>query len=134
MSNITLITPIDKLYSSELSILLVYPNSKIKEQLQNILAEIDCNIHIYLYELESEHEIEWLFDVQALCDYTVIDIDNSTSVIRDLTSYMISKDNTFWLTNGSGTYYNVISKNRIFDLDFLKTKIGGSIVEKQQQE
>jgi len=132
MSNITLITPTDKLYTSETSILLVYPTSKIKEQLQNILAEYDCNIHIYLYELEKDHEIEWLFDVQALCDYTIIDVDNCTAVVRDLISFMISKDSTYWLTNGSGSYYNVISKKQIFDLDFLKSKIGGSIVEKQQ--
>lgn len=134
MSNITLITPIDKLYSSELSILLVYPSSQIKEQLQNILTEVNCNIHIYLYEIDDNHEIEWLFDVQALCDYTIIDVDNCVPVIKDLISFMISKDNTYWLTNGTGTYYNVISKNRIFDLDFLKSKIGGSIVEKQQQK
>jgi len=73
-----------------------------------------------------------LFDVQALCDYTIIDVDNCTAVVRDLISFMISKDSTYWLTNGSGSYYNVISKKQIFDLDFLKSKIGGSIVEKQQ--
>jgi hypothetical protein len=131
MSNITLITPTDKLYTSELSLLLVYPSSKIKEQLQVILSEIDCSIHIYLYELEDMHEVEWLFDVQGLCDFTVIDIDNCEPSIRDLVSFMISKDSTYWLTNGTGTYYNVISKNRIFDLDFLKSKIGGTLVEKQ---
>jgi len=130
MSNITLITPNDKIYTSETSILLVYPNSKIKEQLQNILTEYNCSVHIYLYEIEENHEIEWLFDVQGLCDYTIIDIDNCTSPIRDLASFLISKDNTFWLTNGTGSYYNVISKNRIFDLDFLKTKIGGTLAEK----
>lgn len=132
MSKITLITPIDKLYTSEPSILLVYPTTKVKEQLQDVLSEIDNNVHIYLYELEKDHEIEWLFDVQGLCDLTVIDVDNCPSTVRDLVSFMISKDSTYWLTNGTGTYYNVISKNRIFDLDFLKSKIGGSIVEKQQ--
>lgn len=134
MSDITLITPTDKIYSSEISILLVYPSNKIKEQIQQVLAEIDQPVHLYLYEINAvPDEVEWLLDVQALCDYTVIDVDNCTSGIRSIVSYMISKDNTFWLTNGAGTYYNVISKNRIFNLDFLKKKLGGTLEKKQQK-
>lgn len=129
MSKITLITPPDRLHSSELSILLVYPSSKVKEQLQNLLAEIDQPVHVYLYELEDNHEVEWLLDVQNYVNHTVIDIDNCNSKIRDLVSYMLSKDETYWLTNGTESYYNVINKRRIFNLDFLETTItkGGTL-------
>ena len=132
MSKITLITPPDRIYSSELSILLVYPTGKTKEQLQNILALTDLPVHVYVYELTDDHEVEWLFDVQNLVDYTIIDVDNCDPDIRDLVSYMLSRDNTYWLTNGSGSYYNVISKKQVFNLDFLQSNIIGGPIEKPE--
>ena len=130
MSDITLITPTDKLYSTELSILLVHPSNKIKEQIQIVLSTIDSPVHLYLYELKEADEVEWLLDVQNLCDYVIIDIDNCTPQIRSLASYMISKNNTYWLTNGTGLYYNVISSKRVFDLDFLVKQIGDRFEKK----
>jgi hypothetical protein len=85
-----------------------------------------------VYELTDDHEVEWLFDVQNLVDYTIIDVDNCDPDIRDLVSYMLSRDNTYWLTNGSGSYYNVISKNQVFNLDFLQSNIIGGPIEKPE--
>lgn len=125
MSDITLITSPDKVYTQEYSFLLIYPSSIVKEQFQNFLAQIEMPSHVYLYENKDDHEVEWLLDVFHIVDTVIIDIDNCEKTIRDLTSYFIAKDKTYWLTNGTGNYYNVISKNRVFDLDFLNNKIGG---------
>jgi hypothetical protein len=124
MSNIKLITPPDRLYTTEYSFLIIYPSKIVKEQLQHLLANATIPINVYLYEPEDKHEIEWLLDVFHQVDTVVIDIDNCDTRIRELASYFLSKDKTYWLTNGQESFYNIINKNRIFDLDFLTYKIG----------
>ena len=127
MSQISLITPPDRLYTDHISILLIQPSNFIKEQLQNALLHIDDPLHVYLYELEKENaEPEWLLDVFKSVNYVILDIDNCKPYIRDIASYFLSKDKTFWLTKGEGKLYNIINKNRIYDLDFLIHKIGGT--------
>jgi hypothetical protein len=131
MSNITLITPPDKINTLEDSILLIYPSKIVKEQFQQTIAEINTSsLHVYLYEKTPEdHNIEWLMDIFHRSTLVLLDIDNCPSKIRDLTSYFIAKDKTFWLTNSGENFYNVISSNRTFNLDFIKNKIGESIEE-----
>lgn len=129
MNDITIITPPDKIHSQELSILLVYPSKIIKEQLQNVIAEFDYPFHIYLYE--DDNDPHWLLDTFQQSDIVILDIDQCPSKVRDLVSYFITKDKTYWLTNGGETYYNIISRNRIFDLDFLKSTIGGKLEKVQ---
>jgi hypothetical protein len=129
-SNITLITPPDKINTLEDSILLIYPSKIVKDQFQQIVAEINTSLHVYLYEKTPEdHEIEWLMDIFHRSTLVLLDIDNCPSRIRDLTSYFIAKDKTFWLTNSGENFYNVISSNRTFNLDFIRNKIGESIEE-----
>jgi len=129
MSNkITLVTPPDKYYSSEYSFLLIYPSTIVKEQFQNLLDNFSVPFIVYLYELDNENQDpEWLLDCFYKADCVIMDIDNCESKVRDLTSYFISKDKTVWLTNSGDNLYNVLSKNRIFNLDFLVSKIGGQI-------
>ena len=50
MSEINLITPPDKLYNHDRTILLIYPSLNIKTEIQNILLESKKKINIYLYE------------------------------------------------------------------------------------
>lgn len=125
MSDITLVTPPDKYYSQEYSFLLVYPSAVVKSQFQDLVEKFDKPIIVYLYEKEEQdHEPEWLLDCFYKADCVIIDIDNCDTKIRDLTSYFIAKEKTFWLTNSGDNLYNMISKNRIFGLDFLSSKIG----------
>lgn len=124
MSDITLVTPPDRLYTQEYSFLLIYPSAVIKEQFQQLLAEAPNNVIVYLYELNSNHEFEWLLDTFNQVDSVILDIDNCESIVRSLTGYFIAKNKTYWLTKGDNPVYNIISKNRIFNLDFLKNKLG----------
>lgn len=124
MSNIVLITPPDKISSQEYSFLLIHPDSRIKDDFQSLISDINQPIHVYLYEID---DIDWLFDVFHQVDVVILDIDNSPSKIRDLTSYFITKDKTYWLTNSGENYYNKISRNRIFGLDSLKNIIGDKL-------
>lgn len=127
MNEIKLITPPDRLYTQEISFLLIYPSKKIKEEFTSMVSNIDENIHVYLYEIDSTHEAEWLIDTFNQVNYVILDIDNCNSDIRSLASYFIAKDKTYWLTNSQDSLYNVISKNRIFSLDFLHQKLGGTV-------
>lgn len=123
MNKINLITPPDKLFNEALSILLIYPSSYIKDQLQPLLQEIDIAINIYLYE---EENIDWLFDIISSVDYIILDIDNSDTTVKDLVSFLIAKPKTYWLTQSNYPVYNKLSVNRIYDLDIIK-----NIMEKQ---
>lgn len=132
MSDITLITSPDRLYTNEYSFLLIYPSSVVKEQFQNFLARNLQPFHVYLYE-NKEHDVDWLLEVFVSVDTVIIDIDNCEKSIRDLASYFLSRSKTYWLTNGTGNYYNNINKNRIFDLDFLDNRIGGQIGKSESE-
>lgn len=123
MNKINLITPPDKLYNECFSILLISPTDFIKQQLQSIVQEIDIPINIYLYE---EDNIDWLLDIASSVDYIVIDLDNCDSKVRELCSYFVAKPKTYWLTQGENTVYNMLSVNRIYDLEPIK-----NIMEKQ---
>lgn len=132
MSNITIITPPDILHSQEYSILLVHPSVAVKSEFQNLISRFDFPIHVYVYN-EPIPDIAWLLSAFNVADTVIIDIDNSSSAVRDLVSYFITKDKTFWLTNSGETYYNFISNNRIFSLDFLSKIIGENIEAQQGQ-
>ena len=128
MPDVTLVSPPDILTNNELSILLIYPQNNIKNQLQTILLEINVPVVVYLYEPPIElGDPDWLLTMFRTADIVVMDIDNSESKTRDLASYFVSFDKTLWLTNGGGSYYNKLSVNRVYDLNYLKEKIGAQL-------
>ena len=99
MTDIKLITPPDRLYTNEASILSVYPSKFVKEELQTVLLEVDIPIHLYLYEKsEDEHQYEWLVDVFQQADCVILDIDNCPPEVRDITGYFLSRDKTFFFS------------------------------------
>lgn len=127
MSNITLITPPDKIFNQNINIFLVYPSQKLKNDLQDFLASSTESINVYIYENKDEHDIDWLLSVHKMSEIVIIELEDLPSEIRQIESYLISQSNTYWLTKGENMWYNKISVNRIYDLDFLTTKIGGTV-------
>ena len=131
MSDITLVTPPDKYYTSEHSFLLIYPSEVIKEQFNDFVQQYKIPFVVYLYEQKDpNHEPEWLMDTFHAADYVIMDIDNCDPKVRDFASYFISKKKTFWLTNGENRVYNKLSINKIKNFEFL-TSLGGQF-EKEQ--
>jgi hypothetical protein len=121
MSKINFITPPDLLHNKATSFLLIYPSNEVKVQFQNLLAKFDIPINVYFYEptKEDEQNIPWLINVANLVDYTILDVDNVVDVERNFVSYFISLTNTFYLTKADNVPYNLISVNRIYNLDWL---------------
>jgi len=129
MSDITLITPPDKIFNQNKSILLVYPSEHTRESVQTFLAEAKDPFNIYLYT--EEKDIDWLLSVHKFADISILDLDNFPPELNKIAAYLISNAKTYWLTKGEHLYYNKLSIKRVYDFDFLNTWIGGDISEKQ---
>jgi hypothetical protein len=125
MTKINIITTPDVIHNKSLSFLLVQPSSNVRDQFQNLLEKFDQPLNIYLYDPQTDEErtYDWLLNVTKFVDYTILDIDNLDSIERNLASYIVSLPNTFYLTNDEFTPYNILSVNRIYNLDWLYEKL-----------
>jgi len=130
MSDIKIITAPDILHSTELSFLLIHPSKIIKDQFQELISNYDILMHVYLCEKDSYNEVEWLLAAFHKADIVIMDIDNSLPNIRALAGYFLSKDKTYWLTKSTDSYYNILSKNQIFGIDYLTEILGGKLENK----
>jgi|TARA_B110000977_G_scaffold187180_1_gene254018 hypothetical protein len=102
----------------------VHPSEQLQNDLQDtFLAKTNADVNLYVYNksVKVTEEVEWLLSIFKQCDVAILDIDNSTAWVRDLASYMIAKNKTYWLTNGHDSVYNSLSNNRVYNLDFLST-------------
>ena len=123
MSKINLITPPDILHNKNKSILCISLDPQQKQELQDLLAESNDNQNIYVYE--GNQELDWLMNLHKICDTVLVNLDNLDTEILTIMSYLISFDNTYWLTKGEHMLYNKISSNRIYNIEQIKERIGG---------
>jgi len=129
VTKINVITPPDIIYNNALSITLICPNDWIRRQLQSILETVEVNCNVYLLD-ENNVDMEWCLALLKMSDVFIYDIDNSPEILQNFSSYIISHDNVFWLTNTEYVHYNLLSVNRVYDLNFLKDTIGGYLEKK----
>ena len=118
LGKITVITPPDKLFNMSLSYLLVKPSIQVKEQFQAILSHSIDDLNVFIFDQE-EHDIGWLLSIAQQVDVVILDIDNCDPITRSFASFMLAQPNTHYITNDEITQYNLISKNRIYNLDQL---------------
>lgn len=131
-NKIILITPPDKIFNQNHSVLLVYPSDSVRKQAQEILAKSDGRQNVYLYnptDVEDE-DIDWLLTIAKMSDVVVLDYDNSSDHVKSFASYLISLPHTYWLTSDDWMLYNKLSPNRIYGLDIIEDLIGGQIETK----
>lgn len=124
MDQITVITPPDKLFNSNPSLLVVTPSNDTKIKIHDFISSYPSKLNVYYYE-ESDSDVEWLISVIPIVDCAIFDLDNSGPIIKSFSSYIISKSNVFYLTNDTITPYNLISNNRVYDLNFLSNIFNG---------
>jgi len=129
---INLITAPDIVYNNAYSILMICPTDGLKLELQSHLSEFDIDVNIYMANANDHVDIKWLLSISKWADIVIFDIDNSPTQVQELQSYLISLSNVFWLTNHEYLYYNILSTNREYNLDFLQQKLGGYIEKKQR--
>ena len=124
MTKINIITPPDVLHNQATSFLLIQPSADVRDQFQNLMARYNEYLNVYLYDPQDEtRPYDWLLNIAKIVDYVILDIDNLDYTERNLASYFVSLPNTFYLTNDEQTPYNMLSVNRIYNLDWLYDKL-----------
>lgn len=122
LGNITLITPPDKLFNLNISYLLVKPSVHVKEQFRTILSQSIDDINVFIYD-QDDHDIGWLLSVAQQVDVAIIDIDNCDPITQKFITFMLAAGNSHYITNDELTPYGLISKNRIYNLDWIVDQI-----------
>lgn len=116
LGKITLITPPDKLFNLNLSYLLVKPSNAVKQQFQSILSKCIDDLNVFIFD-EKETDIAWMLSVAQQVDVVVIDVDNCDSITKSFVTFLLAQPNAHYITLDETTPYNLISKNRIWDLE-----------------
>ncbi len=117
-TKINLITPPDRLYNSNLSFLLVKPSTKIKMQFQSTLSKIGEDVNVYVFD-DSESDINWLLSVSQSVDKIVVDIDSCDPLTKLFVSLILTQPNAYYYTTDEITPWNLISRNRMYNLDWI---------------
>lgn len=118
LGKINLITPPDKLFNLNPGYLLVKPSTKTKMQFQQILSQSEDDLNVYIYD-QDETNIEWMLSVSQQADVIIVDIDNCDPVTKQFVSFMLAQPNTHYLTTDEITPWGLISRNRIYNLDWI---------------
>lgn len=125
LGKINLITPPDKLFNLNLTYLLVKPSNKVKLQFQQILSRSLDELNVYIFD-DDETDTEWMLSVSQQSDIIIIDIDNCDPTTKLFASFLLAQPNTHYLTNDELTPWGLISRNRIYNLDWIIEKIHAS--------
>ena len=133
LGKITVITPPDKLFNLTLGYLLVKPSVTTKQQFQTILSKSIDDVNVFIYDQE-ESDISWLLGVAHQADVVIIDVDNCDPVTKHFVTFMIAQPNAHYITNDEITPYNLISKNRIYNLDQLVEQLQDDEEEDNESE
>ena len=118
LGKLNLITPPDKLFNQNINYLLIKPSTEIKIQFQQILSQLVDDINVFIFD-EKESDMDWMLSVAHQCDAVIIDIDNCDPVTKNFVSYLLSMPYCHYITTDEVTPWNLISKNRIYNLDIL---------------
>lgn len=116
LGKITVITPPDKIFNINLSYLLVKPSLTVTQQFQTILSQTDEDINVFIYDSDEE-DIDWLLSVSYQSDIIIIDVDNCDNITKYFVTFMLARPNVYYITSDDIIPYNLISKNRIYDLN-----------------
>lgn len=122
LGKITLITPPDKLFNMNVSYLLVKPSNHIKQQFQTILSQSIDDLNVFIYDTE-DIDTSWLLSIAIQVDCVIVDIDNCDSITQKFVTFMLAQPNAYYITSDEITPYKLISKNRIYNLDWIVEQI-----------
>jgi hypothetical protein len=118
LGKINLITPPDKLFNLNPGYLLIKPSTKVKMQFQQLLSQSMDDLNVYIYDTD-ESNIEWMLSVSQQADFIIIDIDNCDPTTKQFVSFLLAQPNSYYLTNDELTPWALISRNRIYNLDWI---------------
>ena len=76
------------------------------------------DINVFVFD-DGDTDIDWLLSVALQTDLIIIDIDNCDRITKQFVTFMIAQPNVYYITSDDLTPYGLISKNRIYDLEFI---------------
>ncbi len=132
LGKITVITPPDKIFNSTLGYLLVKPSMHIKQQFQAILSRSIDDLNVFIYD-QDETDISWLLSVAHQADLIIIDVDNCDPVTKQFITFLLANPNVHYITSDEITPYNLISKNRIFNLDQIVEELTNTDEDEEEE-
>ena len=133
LGRITIVTPPDKIFNINVSYLLVSPSMHVKQQFQSILSNSIDDLNVFIYE-QDESDIDWLLSVSHMVDVVIIDVDTCNQLTRSFVSFLLAQPNVFYITSDELTPYNLISKNRIYNLDWVAEELNNDINEGEDDD
>jgi hypothetical protein len=133
LGKINLITPPDNLFNLNPGYLLVKPSTKLKVQFQTILSAIEDEINVYVYDTD-EIDIAWMLNAANNVDVIIIDIDNCDPITKNFVSILLANANAFYMTDDEITPWGLISRNRIYNLDWIIEAIKSSQEDQEDDE
>lgn len=122
LGKINLITSPDSLFNANISYLLVKPSTKLKVQFQTILSAIDEEINVYIYDTDVI-DVQWMLNASNNADVIIVDIDNCDPITKNFVALLLSLPITHYMTSDEITPWGLISRNRIYNLDWLVEQI-----------
>jgi hypothetical protein len=126
MPKLNLITQPDKLFNGNISVLMINPRTSVKEEFNKKALMFKKDINLYMFEVsdpDEQQDIKWLIEIVNTVDIIVLDV-NGTFKDRWLLGYILNKSNCYFFYDGSDAFaYNLINNNKIYDLEFLPSKI-----------
>ena len=118
LGKITLITPPDQLFNMNMAYLLIKPSNHIKQQVQTILSKRIDDLNVFIYD-NDDMDIGWLLSVCQQVDSIIIDVDNCDIMTQKFVAFILAQPNAHYITKDDITPYTLISKNRIYNLDWI---------------
>ena len=122
LGKITVITPPSKIFNLNLGYLLVCPSMHVKHQFQTILSSSLDDLNVFIYE-NGDNDIDWLLSVACMTDVVILDVDNCDEITSKFVAFLLAQANVHFITSDELTPYNLISQNRIFNLDWIAEQL-----------
>lgn len=114
---INVIVPPDNIFNQNANYLLVRPNKVIKLELQQLLADTDEDVNVFVYD-ENDSDLSWLMSVSQQAGVILIDIDNCDADMYPFIGLLLMHPNSCYIANDPAPW-NLISRKRIFNLEGL---------------
>ena len=114
-NKINLITPPDNLYNNNFSLNLINTTDAEKEKISNYLGKQKDDREINLYAYTNESNPTWLLNRVNGEIKTYINLDNTSDISVQYTSYILSKSNVYYYTEDKNMkeVYSLISTNNV---------------------
>lgn len=112
-NTITLITPPDKYYGSDITILLACCSMDMQKELILSLEHINLDFSLCIYDSVTDRNIDWLLDTAQKSSIIVIDLRfNQLDVL--FYGWMLNKSNCYYFCDDAvADNIDLFNKNRI---------------------